>query len=421
MRAVALVVLAACGDNTAGGLTLGSRLVPYGEAFEDGTTLVDPNPFRDLARGEDCTLEQWADTGTYCTPPWVELEFSDNACRHGIARVASGAPRYARVPFTTSNGALTSRLRALGGVVPNAPYWQAVLGDCVGPNTDDTSTFFAVDDTELSEADFVRIDRDVTPIDDRLSLVRLTTSDGLAIPIGFHDDVNGLDCAGRTTGDSSGECAPSNVAPSNGVYADAECSTPATSSKYVGVAEAVEAVVEGCPRDFTMTQDRYYGPSYQFASEQCAVVPGGGGLIAAGALLDLPRVDREIASPGSRFSTIAFGPPLLGVRGPYIHDAALGIDCKIVDGVCRPDVVAPSFVYADPACTTAILAVEISACAPASYAVMGEQLFTLGPVVTAYVMDMRGCVLIPAGTTAHTVGDPVSNDVFGKVTRVLLH
>src|SRR5512146_2959903 len=63
-----VVVAVGCGDNLPGAAGSGTRLGLHSYVFEDGTELVDPTRFRDLARGEDCAPALWSDGASYCTP-----------------------------------------------------------------------------------------------------------------------------------------------------------------------------------------------------------------------------------------------------------------------------------------------------------------------------------------------------------------
>lgn len=196
--ALLVSVLAACGDNVRGGYEAGKRLAPYGEIFEDGTTLPHADRFFDLERGEDCTLQAWADGARYCTPAASPFVFADRFCRKPIMKVDPDAPvRYAEVPFVAPDGTTyVSRLRPLGASIGHVPYYRPIVGDCVGPSDDPDASYVEVTATELDEGDFVQVTRTLDEIDDRLSAVRLTGQDGLSLPIGFLDRSEGFDCTG---------------------------------------------------------------------------------------------------------------------------------------------------------------------------------------------------------------------------------
>jgi hypothetical protein len=415
----------ACGDNVRGGYAAGTRLAPIGYVFEDGTTQPAGDRFHDLARDEDCTVQQWADGARYCTPASAPFVFADPFCRKPIAQVNPEAPvGYAQVPFVAPDGtSYVSRLRPLGAPVGDVPFYRSLFGDCVGPNVDDTATYVEVTSTELAEADFVQVTRMLDEIGDPLSAVRLTASDGLSLPIGFYDRHDGMDCAGRDAPDSdTTACAPIHRITASGVFSDATCTTPSANAVQVDrdpTLQAIEVAADGCKSDFALTRNRLFFPAY-FARSDGTCVPTDNGdlLYAAGAALDDHPLGRTTLESASRFSPIVDGWIPLGIRDAYVHDNVGGFDCKPIEGTCQPDSISTTPMFTDPECTVPIEVayVDPPACGdPPKFATtFDHHVFPIGqvdlqPLFTSNANSDDPCIAAPAltGKQPHLLDDEV--------------
>jgi hypothetical protein len=360
---VAAVALgaSACGDNVGGGYAAGARLAPIGYVFEDGTTLAAGDRFHDLARDEDCTIQQWADGQRYCTPASAPFVFADAFCRMPIAQVNPEAPvGYAKIPFVAPDGtSYVSKLHPLGAPIGDVPYYRFLLGDCVGPNVDDAATYVEVTADELDKTDFVQVTRTLDEIDDSLSAVRLTASDGLSLPIGFYDRHDGMDCAARDAPDSDATaCAPIHRIAASGVYSDAACTIPSANKGAVDRDPTLQAIAvdaDGCKRDFALTQNRLFFPAYfKHPDGTCVASDNGDLLYAAGAALEDRPLTRTRLESTTRFSPIVDGWIPLAIRDAYVHDNFGGFDCKPIDGRCQPDAIGTISLFTDYQCTTPI-------------------------------------------------------------------
>lgn len=421
----------ACGDNVRGGYAAGSRLAPIGYVFEDGTTLPAGDRFHDLARDEDCTVQMWADNARYCTPASAPFVFADPYCRMPIAQVDPAAPvGYAEVPFVAPDGTTyISKLRPLGAAVGDVPYYKSMFGDCVGPNVDDAATYVEVTAEELDETDFVQVTRTLDEIDDSLSAVRLTASDGLSLPIGFYDRHDGMDCAGRDAPDSdTTACAPIHRIAASGVYRDAACTIPSANAGAVDRDPTLQAIAvdaDGCQRDFALTRDRLYSPAYWLDHDgTCAVDASGASfLYAGGAALEDRPLRRTVLESTTRFSPIIDGWIPLGIRDAYVHDNTGGFDCKPVGGRCEPDAIATTTLFSDEQCTVPIEVayVDPPTCGdpPKFAATFEHRVLPIGdvdvqPLFTQNANSDYPCIAAPAipGKEPHVLGDEVRLGTF---------
>lgn len=330
MKPWILLALAACGDNIEAGYSPGARIVPYGDIYEGGVEVPDPTAFRDLARGEDCTPQQWSDGGMYCTPQTVETVYADPFCRKLVAHTLGDAAGYAATQFLPPYGEpMISKLHALGDEQPIAGYYRPLAGDCVGPMPAEAGArFFAVSDSELTTASFERIAREVTPIDDRLALIRLRADDGLSVPLGFRDIASNFDC----TLDHD-RCAPSKATAGQHLFTDAACSVPAA---YI---EDVLPDAIALERDETVRYFAVDGPAQVALWSDLAgrCVPAGqGNVYIAGHELELATVTRAPVRTEGRFSPIAYGWQPLGVIDSVVFDNVLQVECFALDGWCAP-------------------------------------------------------------------------------------
>jgi len=428
--------LSACGDNVHGGYAAGTRLVPVGYVYEDGTTQPMADRFHDLVRDEDCTLQAWADGERYCTPAATSFVFSDQFCRQPITKVNPEAPvGYAEVPFVAPDGTTyVSKLRPLGAPLGDVPYFKAILGDCVGPNVDDTATFVEVTPTELGEADFVHVTRALDEIDDTLSALRLTTPDGLSLPIGFYDRGDGIDCAGRDAPDSEATaCAPTHGIAASGFFSDAQCTIPSASATAVDHDPTLQAITldaGGCKRDFALSSDRLFFPSYAVRPDGTCVESDGDGdlLYAAGKPLEDLPLDRTRVESNTRFSRIVDGWVELDIRDTYVHDNVGGFDCKPVGGLCQPDSIATTSLFADEQC---IVPLELAYVAPPTCGdppkfatTIDHRVFAIGDVYAQPVFTQRFSLGVVCGRASAILGkEPhvLGNELeLGTVTEAAL-
>jgi hypothetical protein len=423
---VAVIALGACGDNVRGGYAAGARLAPIGYVFEDGTTQPAGERFHDLARDEDCTPQMWADGARYCTPASAPFVFADRFCRQPIAQVNPEAPvGYAEIPFVAPDGTTyVSRLHPLGAPLGDVPYYRFLLGDCVGPNVDDSVTYVEVTADELAETDFVQVTRTLDEIDDSLSAIRLTASDGLSLPIGFFDRHHGMDCVGRDAPDSDATaCAPIHRIAASGVYSDAACTIPSANAGNVDrdpTLQAIELDADGCKRDFALTQNRLFYPAYFVDHDGACVADNGGGslLYAAGSALEDRPLHRTVLDSATRFSPIVDGWIPLGIRDAYVHDNVAGFDCKPVDGFCQPETIAATSLFVDDQCTTSITVAYVNppTCGdpPRFAATFDHHVFPIGdvdlqPLFMQTVNPDYPCFPAPTapGKEPHVLGDEV--------------
>lgn len=357
------LIAAACGDNAAptAGAIAGTRLALYGYVLDDGTEQVFPYDWYDRELGEQCVREQWSDGATYCTPFSTSVVYSDASCTAEVARIAPSliVPLdYARVLFTTSNGALLSRLRVLGDPITVTDfYYSSEAGSCAPHAISDNATFRAITDRSLTAAAFVRIRRLTDDGGDRFVGVRDVGDDGMVVPIGFHDNDLGIDCAASGFANTdTATCRPLNVAPA-AYFTDATCQAPAFSSVYAGSSDdTIELDTGACPRYFPITETATTA-LYDGTPDHCIASSPEGTYYAAGPELELGTVPRTLAAPaGSRYTPIALGDPALHVYDTYVHDNQLDIDCQpTYPSTCQPAVAGMvASLYSDATCTQPI-------------------------------------------------------------------
>jgi hypothetical protein len=388
------LIAVACGDNAAptSGATAGSRLALYGYILDDGTEQVYPYDWYDRERGAQCVRQQWSDGATYCTPFSTAVVYSDANCTAEVARIAPSLTipiDYARVLFATSNGALLSRLRVLGDPIAVTDfYYSSEAGTCTPHAISDNATFRTITDQSLTAAAFVRIRRLTDDGGGRFVGVRDVGDDGMVVPIGFHDNDLGIDCAASGFANTdTATCKPLNVAPA-AYFTDPTCQTPAFSSVYAGSSDdTIELDTGACPRYFSESRT---APTalYDGTPGHCIASSPQDTYYAAGPELELGTVPRTLAAPaGSRYTPISLGDPALHVFDTFVHDNQLGLDCQPSPaGTCMPATAGMvASLFSDAGCTQPIeLAYVPPECGVhATFVATDQQLFAIGAPFTA--------------------------------------
>jgi hypothetical protein len=425
------LIAAACGDNAppTAGATAGTRLALYGYILDDGSEQAYPYDWYDRARGEHCVRQQWSDGETYCTPFSTAVVYSDANCSAEVARIAPSliVPLgYARVLFTTSTGALLSRLRVLGDPIAVTDfYYSSEAGTCTPHAISDSATFRRITDQSLTADAFVRIRRLTDDGGDRFVGVRDVGDDGMVVPIGFHDNELGIDCTASGFANTvTATCRPLNVAPA-AYFTDPTCKTPAFSSVYAGSSDdAIELDTGACPRYFSESQT-VPTALYDGTPDHCIASSPEGTYYAAGPELELGTLPRTAGTSAGRYTPIALGDPALHVFDTFVHDNQLDIDCQpSFAGTCMPATAGMvASLFSDARCTQPIqLAYVPPECGVhATFAATDQQLFAIGPrfTATAYTIstgDICAAALPLPNLELHELGASISVSDVGTVS-----
>ena len=190
MRALALLAVVACGDNTSVRVpyeaTSGDRIQLLTYTYSDGTKQRDANVFLDRARQEHCGVQRWSDGNTYCTPTAHPTVYTDPGCVDGeVGRwLASEIARhYFYREYTLNNGEVISRLFARGQEI-DAPLmtYELANGRCVATSSAGW-TYYALGPA-VTQEQLARVKRrTANEGDERLGLDAYTTDDGLYVPV----------------------------------------------------------------------------------------------------------------------------------------------------------------------------------------------------------------------------------------------
>jgi hypothetical protein len=236
-----------------------------------------------------------------------------------------------------------------------------------------------------------------------------------------------MDCAPRDAPDSDATaCAPIRRIAASGVYTDPACTIPSANKDAVDLDPTLQAIaldVDGCTRDFALTQNRVQPPAYVAQPDgTCMVTYTAATQYAAGAPLDDHPLDRTRLESTTRFSPIVDGWIPLDMRDAYVHDNIGGFDCKPIDGRCQPDTIAATTLFVDAECTMAIDVAYVSspACGgPPKFATtFDHRVFPIGVVVDGLFAQNTNtdypCIAAPAvpGKQPHVLGDAIHLGTF---------
>ncbi|MDB4958787.1 MAG: hypothetical protein JWO36_6356 [Myxococcales bacterium] len=430
LAATHVSLIAGCGDNLPGPATSGSRLAFQKFVYEGGAVQLDRTVLHDLERSEECSPQRWADGARYCTPAAGEMVYVDDQCLTEVARVPQGTTiRYAA---TLWNDVLIASLRPLGnplGGVPPRATWKLDHGLCVLKQESGAGSYFQVGEEITSDA-FVRIERTAPFGTSRLQLVQDTSADGMVLPVAFHDQQLGLECAPQARPDAAtSDCHP--IAAELATYsADAACTVPVAAISPSIPTDAIEAVIDGCARYFAIGNE--IDSTMLWAARGCfaVVAPPDRRYFEAANELALPRIPR-IISDGDRVRLITLGDEELHFVDTLVHDEQLGVDCvpTMRDVLrCMPPVIPPGYVvpnFTDSQCTISIdIAWLPSDCnaSSASYTTGANGFWRhiAGPhLAPLYTRQLDGnCQLAPLvqGRLPHAVGYQLPDDMFPTVS-----
>lgn len=344
-------VLGACGtDSLPLSPRSGTRLAVRAYTFEDGTVLVDRTALHDLARGEDCTPQRWSDGGRYCTPDAADVVYVDPQCLTRAARVSSAAE--VSYGVERSFDGLIAHLFVLG-----SPYgggtgltYRLDHGHCEGPFGDDGNGILVQLTDEVPRDDLVAVNERIGD-GARLQRIEVTSEDGLALVIGFHDRQLVLDCAPDPRADAAAtECAPIDALTAAG-FTDASCEYPVARAEVEGA--AIASGPAGMRRYFAAGEPFVADAVWRGTPDACTHTGAPvGNYVAAGPALATATLDRVVA-PGGRMRLIDDD----GVSDAFVHDTSLDADCApgLLGGElrCLPVSAVATIAsrYTDAACT----------------------------------------------------------------------
>jgi hypothetical protein len=335
MRALALGVLAACGDNLAdpdearSGIRI--KLVRY--VYDDGTSEIERTFFFDRELGTKCFPEVWSDGARYCTPPHGEAVFVDAACTGVLGRVTTGGtpPRFFTTSFELAKGPspLPSHLHLAEERTPAPPLtWKLHEGRCLGPFVDDTGAYDYYAVGNALPIDSLRIKHTAPPGLERLEDIFATSADGLRVAIGVHDHALSLECiAAGTPGSTTATCTPRRVDTYLSYFTDPQCSDPVV--PVVSASPPAIATLErpgtSCSDYYRVTTEVHVTAIYQLVGGTCIPEPLPASQYLRTQRLELATLPRRPAG-AHRLQPIELGELVAPDR--LLRDSALDADCE---------------------------------------------------------------------------------------------
>ncbi|MGE0550600.1 MAG: hypothetical protein AB7O24_29385 [Kofleriaceae bacterium] len=440
-RYLPLLVLIACGDNTAdtGGARSGSRLKLVWYEYSDGTRQLERGWYFDDERGERCTPVRWSDGSRYCTPDAGDAVYVDDTCATALGRVPSGtspAPYFVRY-YHVRGEPFPSRVARLGAVT-TAPQnvWELRDGNCSGPATVDSGyDYYSLGEVLTSEA-FVKVKRSEPVGDDRLALVFDTSDDGLRVAAAIFDREVRQDCViDDRAGAKAIECVAGDSVIA-GYFHDPECTQLeiVTTELEIPPRSRHYSPQTSCWSYYTIGSSTSAPPLYQRAGNSCQEIldPGNARFFLAGEMVEMPVLERQVEPTERRLARIDRVHGTLRIDDPLLRDTELATDCERRDDGgdirCVPATtvqVVP--VFADVGCQTIVdvALVPSGTCdPPASFATKGA---AFHPVLDAYTMPVYELTTgeqcreytPPVPMVIHAIGGPVAPSEFVTAQRVL--
>jgi hypothetical protein len=429
-----VVVAVGCGDNLPGAAGSGTRLALHSYVFEDGTELVDPTRFRDLARGEDCTPALWSDGASYCTPAAGDLVYTDPQCLTQVAHVPAGsAAAYFVKPFFAGREPLISRLVHLG-----APFGAANItyhldsGTCLSTFESSAGTLYATDGAEETSDAFARVRHLPTAGDGRFAAERDSSDDGMSVPVGLLDTALGIECVVDGHDAATAACAPRSRITAQ-FYGDDACTRLVAETDSLVTPDAIESL-DACPRYFAIGDAVPNDPLWDGSTGACfmTTAPAGPRYFAASNELVLGEVARTPVAGAKRLQLVALADPALRLYDTFVHDTELGADCApaMLGGTLRCVPPTPPRIYTmlkfdDQTCGAPleIAYVPSQPCnSTTAYALSADgSIHHLGGEYSGQLFeistgDICAPAPTPAGTTPHALGNPLPESMFLAVT-----
>jgi hypothetical protein len=342
-RALVLVVVLGCGDNTQpldpAEARSGKRIALRTFAYADGAKQWDPTVFFDRERSERCTVQRWSDGHTYCTPPAAPTVYSEANCIDGeLGRwlATQPAPDHFFREITLIGGDVLSRVfRRIGAVAPPATTYEIQNGRCM-ETLSAGWTYYSLGE-ELPSTSFVRVRHLSSVGDTRLGLDVYTTDDGLYVPIEIDGPLlrdreldNECKVIARPNADTT-TCEPAYAGEAQ-FSRDAQCAATdillieATTT----VPEVVMREVEGCKSFTRRGPEIPHVPLFFPLGPSCVSVnpPPDAHLFEVGSAFEvaqLTRVREEV--PERRLQRIRVGDGTTGVIDALLYDSELDVDC----------------------------------------------------------------------------------------------
>jgi hypothetical protein len=436
-RALALLVIAACGDAIEVPPVVeslsGTRIKRELYLFDDGTRLVDPAAFYDTHQHTRCQPRRWGDGIMRCVPIADAAVFTDAACTTlvGIApTLAPRAPTHFLGIDTVDGAPLLARLYRAG--VPTdavAAFYTKLDGACVGPQSAPIdASFYEVGD-ELPASAMAELAESQLG-EGRVALRMMTSSDGMQVTTGVIDRSHDLPCTPRARG-SGVACEPSDAAPATR-YLDSTCMTPVVTvgadSPAPLVASAPDA--DGCATYFTVGTE-VQAPLYRQDATGCVRVsfaPQDRAFQLAP--IDLAQLDATVANTaGHRLAPVELldpTDPALRFTGEQLVDRAIDAECEpaqVGEAVrCQPVATQLVTTLYTAGCAIAVPVIELPerACRPTTFASAtgsdGPVFHAVGPPATEplYRFSAMSCVQYTPepGRVVHLLGPPLPPDTF---------
>ena len=443
MRALVLLVIAACGDNLEPDPNVarsGNRLKLVHYDYGDGTRETETRWFHDAARDERCTPRSWSDGVTLCTPAFTDTVFPTSACARALGRVPAGdaVPPYFVRHYWLADSWVPSRIFLPGerADVP-AQAWELRDGACLGPYDTAGSDYYELG-REIERAGLVRITHPEVAATSRLALAVVASADGLYVPTGLYDrDLEAPCVPAAAPGADATVCVPDGVATAD-YFHDAQCAEPELALAF---GERLPAVIRHHDERSRCTSYHAVGaevsapPLYHRNGPSCVEIaaPTNTRYYLAGAPRELAGLDRVRDPTMRRLQPIELLHGDLRIADALLHDAALATECQRdeLDGAvrCVPRTATPVIeLFADDSCQAVVPLAEVhlGACAePAAFAVAsGRVLRAIGAVRVAPLYHLSTgdrCLpyAIPEGIAFHEVGPALPAETFATATIVV--
>jgi len=433
---VALIALAACGDNLPfeelEEARSGTRLKLEWHLYEDGTQQLAPDAFYDAHLHARCTPAPWSDATIRCVPEGGDTVFTDAACTSELGRAHGRAPRFFVGRDLIAGAAIAARVYRAGSRLetPPAARFERRDGACTAAASEpDGATYYAlgaaIDGAGLVEV--VHTDLGDAPLGLRLR----TTVDGLRAPLGFIDRALGVACRPEDRAGGAA-CVPVDAVAAT-AFADADCEEPAVivdiAAEPTASAPAYAFTgVDGCAAYHAVGAELTAIP-FQRVGEACVRMPATMRAFGLGAPLALPAIARTIEdTPTGRLRRIVLTAGELRGYDPRLFDTATRAECErhpfAYGSRCLP-AHAPSALrlFANDRCghEVAIAEVARTPCAPVAFAIArGEGDATVHAIGAPYTgplfaQDGAGACIAhttPADRVPHALGPALPPDVF---------